>query len=626
MPSSIEPTHSHASTTTRPIRRLAALVAVVALAAGLVGAQASIATAAPADCRVLPVDADADLRSDLARAEFDVDGTGVKVGIISNSYSLAGPAAIAENVAGGLLPGPGNPCGWLTPVTELFPSPAGYDDEGRAMAQLVHGVAPGAELYFAPSVGDGTSDTNQGGMLQAIKALVDKHVDVIVDDITFVDEPFFQESLVSARIAELEAEGIVYLTAAGNETVVAAAPLPGQPVTPVNGWSTTAFRPSACESYVETAVKAETQYADAVFDCMDFSHDGTPDSTARFGAITDQLPHNTEVFETSALMQWGEQYGALTGAFEMVITVLKTSGTGAGGVACTVSDPCTASGLIPALDTTTPARYVKDIAMPIYDTVTDIEVSLVRITQKDATSPVVDLRPAIGFVFPNNGDQWIQYAEYAESAGTDLVGRSVIGHNGAPGAITIAATGYRARDAIEPYSSLGPVRYTLSSQAQSPQTLLPEPVTHHLPELVSVDGVRQTVLMTYPVPGEPGVGYFYGTSAATPNAGAVVALALQLDPELTTTEARTFLRETATTLPSPYADVSVEDSVGAGLVNAQAFLQRVSAELPPPVPGTPGIQVLPATGAADAAGLLATGAFLALAGAALVLLRRRARA
>jgi hypothetical protein len=620
--SSVYPNAPHAPGSSR--RAVAAATAIVVLGAGLlVGGFAAPAAAAPADCRALPVDADAELRSDLARAEFDVDGTGVKVGIISNSYSLAGQEAIDTNIAQGLLPGPGNPCGWLTPVTEVYPSVAapGNDDEGRAMAQLVHGVAPGAELYFAPAVGDNTLDSDQAAMAQSIQALVDRGVDVIVDDITLPDEPFFQESALSARIGQLEAQGVVYLSAAGNETVVASAPLDGQRATPVNGWSTTAFRPTACDDYVARTVRGDGRYTDATFDCMDFAAGADPDATALFGVLPDEVQHDDTAFVTAALMQWGEPQGALAGTFEMVLSALKTSGTAPDGSACTPQVPCTEGALVPTLDTVTPARYASEFLLSSFGDVTEIEVALVRITQKSPADPVADVHPAIGYLFPNNGAQWIAYAEYPESNGTDLVGRSVIGHNAAAGAITVAATGYQADDAIEKYSSLGPVRYTLSSQAATPEVALAEPSVHRIPEIVSVDGVRQTVLLDYPA-AEPGVGYFYGTSAATPNAGAVVALALQLNPDLTTTAVREYLRATAMPLASPYAGVSVEDSVGAGLVNAQALLQRVAADLPAPAPNTPPVRVLPATGAGDAGGMLAVGLIATTIGIAVIVRRR----
>jgi hypothetical protein len=75
---------------------------------------------------------DAALRADLARASFGVDGTGVTVGVLSNSFDEVkypgGVDGVAHDIATGDLPAQTN-------VLEDSPIP-GEDDEGRAMAQI----------------------------------------------------------------------------------------------------------------------------------------------------------------------------------------------------------------------------------------------------------------------------------------------------------------------------------------------------------------------------------------------------------------------------------------------------------------------------------------------------------
>ena len=97
------------------------------------------------------------LQAAAARTAFGVNGTAVKVGIISDSFN-ANAAAVtdwSDDVATGDLPGPGNPCGFTTPVENLLDaSPGNGADEGRAMAQVVHDLAPGAALGFEASHGD----------------------------------------------------------------------------------------------------------------------------------------------------------------------------------------------------------------------------------------------------------------------------------------------------------------------------------------------------------------------------------------------------------------------------------------------------------------------------------------
>ncbi|MFZ7105531.1 MAG: hypothetical protein ACO1HD_02820, partial [Bacteroidota bacterium] len=88
------------------------------------------------------------MKSDSARVLFDLDGSGIKVGVISDSYNkLAGnPAGL--DISNKDLPGPGNATN-PTPVQVLLDYPYGAGlDEGRAMMQIVHDVAPKAELAF----------------------------------------------------------------------------------------------------------------------------------------------------------------------------------------------------------------------------------------------------------------------------------------------------------------------------------------------------------------------------------------------------------------------------------------------------------------------------------------------
>ncbi|HWO49754.1 MAG TPA: hypothetical protein VNM42_07790, partial [Solirubrobacterales bacterium] len=124
-------------------------------------------------------DALTQLRADVARNLYDVDGTGVKVGILSDSFARrTSPATTAaQDVASGDLPGPGNPCGRTTPVQVLDDGSLNSKaDEGRAMLQAVHDVAPGASLAFA------TADNSDTSFAGNIIDLANAGADVIADD------------------------------------------------------------------------------------------------------------------------------------------------------------------------------------------------------------------------------------------------------------------------------------------------------------------------------------------------------------------------------------------------------------------------------------------------------------
>ena len=80
---------------------------------------------------------DAAMRSDISRAAFDIDGTGVMVGTLSDSYNCQGEAA--AGVASGDLP---------AGVTVLLEGPCPATDEGQGMMEIIHDVAPGATQAF----------------------------------------------------------------------------------------------------------------------------------------------------------------------------------------------------------------------------------------------------------------------------------------------------------------------------------------------------------------------------------------------------------------------------------------------------------------------------------------------
>jgi hypothetical protein len=144
------------------------------------------------------------------------DGSGITVGILSDSINRVG-GGLAASVATGDLPGPGNPLGNTTPVEVLQDfrgDPMYFDssDEGRAMAEIIHDLAPGAKLAFHTAF-DGQLDFAQG-----IRELARAGAKVIVDDVAYFDEPFFQDGIIAQAIEEVTSQyGVTYITAAGND-------------------------------------------------------------------------------------------------------------------------------------------------------------------------------------------------------------------------------------------------------------------------------------------------------------------------------------------------------------------------------------------------------------------------
>ncbi len=144
-----------------------------------------------------------------------VDGSGVKIGVISDSFDkqpFTGISKATVDVGNGDLPGVDNPNGYSSPVDVLKDYPYGVaSDEGRAMLHLIHDVAPGAELAFSTGV------LSPRDFALAIQDLAAVGCNIITDDITYPFEPFFGEGQVTDAIrAFTSGEGNLYFTSAGN--------------------------------------------------------------------------------------------------------------------------------------------------------------------------------------------------------------------------------------------------------------------------------------------------------------------------------------------------------------------------------------------------------------------------
>jgi Hint domain/Subtilase family len=154
----------------------------------------------------LPDDtADAAVAGAAARATYSVDGAGIKVGIISDSFDADG--SYAADVTDGYLP---------AGIQVLADNDDGTD-EGRAMAELVHETAPGAAIAFC-DVTDGTGIATEANFAAAVNTLAAAGCNVIVDDVSTSDEPTFQlGNGLDTAIANFIAGGGDYFTAAGND-------------------------------------------------------------------------------------------------------------------------------------------------------------------------------------------------------------------------------------------------------------------------------------------------------------------------------------------------------------------------------------------------------------------------
>lgn len=148
------------------------------------------------------------------REAFDVDGSGVSIGVLSDTVNAVG-GGLKDSVQTGDLPAreldDDAPAGTV-PEADVVVIEDGDDgkDEGRAMLELIHDVAPGARLLYA------TAFISQQSFADNVRRLADAGADIIVDDIGWRDEPMFQDGIISQAIDYAVAQGSLYFSAAGN--------------------------------------------------------------------------------------------------------------------------------------------------------------------------------------------------------------------------------------------------------------------------------------------------------------------------------------------------------------------------------------------------------------------------
>jgi subtilisin family serine protease len=134
------------------------------------------------------------------RKTFGVDGSGVKVCVLSNSVRFLTQAK--ENFTLGDVT--------VLPGQDGVQADGKDDGEGTAMLEIIHGIAPGAELMFA------TAD-DEVQMPNNITALGKKGCNIIVDDMGYSDDFPFQDDEVSKTVNKVTDDGILYISSAGND-------------------------------------------------------------------------------------------------------------------------------------------------------------------------------------------------------------------------------------------------------------------------------------------------------------------------------------------------------------------------------------------------------------------------
>lgn len=451
------------------------------------------------------------------RTNGHIDGTGVTVGILSDSFDTNTSAVTraADDVVSDNLPGTSNTCGHATPVgVQQDYSGGGQADEGRAMAQIVHDLAPGARILFA------TADNGIDAFADDIRALANAGADVIVDDVTYFAEPFYQDGPIAKAVNDVRAMGVDYFSSAANNNVV----VDGHDVGSYEAVG--GYRATTCPAAIPAAYT----------DCHNFNGASGP-ADPTYGFTTGASGRLTMVLD------WAEpQFGVRTDY-----------------------DLCIMQGaaLLGCIGNRNPGVSGSQAADEILQLTGNAGSYSVVVARYGGNDPNTNGTPRFKFVVLQSGNL-ISGVEYETPTGSDVIGPTIFGHNGTSGAVSTAASDVRVSPSIVTnYSSHGPVTLLYGPVVgTSPAAALPKPQVLAKPDLTASDCTSNTFFGSF----DSGTGHyrFCGTSAAAPHAAAVAALLLQQNPGLTPDQVNAALASTATSLGLP-AWIQ-----GAGLVDAAA--------------------------------------------------------
>lgn len=449
------------------------------------------------------------IRSDIARKLFHVDGTEIKVGIISTSFNAL--SGLEADIKSGDLPGKENPFGKTIPVTilkDITNRSFSADDEGRAIAQIVHDTAPGAEIFFHTifeGEGQTISEINEESFAKAISALSAKGADIIIDD-TLVPAPFFQDGVAAQAVQEATDKGITLISAAGNNGNIS---------------YESEFRPEVMFSL-----------ADITFEAHDFDAGENID-----------LFQDIEVTKDGTLIRpllsWDEPIGNVSSEYKMFL--LNSPELPSENNVISISTIPSFS----AIDT--PLRTL--LYQPRKD-----ETLYLLIAREDTDSHQSSIIKWVSFA--NGADRTTTY-EYIDE---DSLNRTVIGQANAPASIAVGATDVENSQDVRTYTSRGGSPILFDTEG----TRLSTPILRKKPEIFAPDEVETTFNLDTPF--NP----FKGTSASAPHVAGLAALMLdRADGNLTPEEIRTKIQDTALSIEEGSGLVQADRAVVEAFVSEE---------------------------------------------------------
>jgi Ca2+-binding RTX toxin-like protein len=451
------------------------------------------------------------------------DGTGVKIGVLSDSYNSKNGAT--TDINSGDLPNNVKVINRDGVKQDL----ANGTDEGRAMLQLIHDIAPKADLSFA------TASTGESNFAANIKALAQDGANVIVDDVIYLAEPFFQDGLISLAVDKVVANsGVAYFSSAGNQAA--------------RSYESTNFA-AVTDTTLDNILEQDTNLDDAL-DMVDSSgnivqgnftvptggymyHDFNPSLSSIDNRQQITLANGQRI---RLVFQWDDPFYTVAGVDTDLDLFLIDSDNKV--VAYSFNDN---------IANRTPYEYL------------DFKNS-------SGTTKSYDI--VIGkYSGPVSGR--IKYVNYGSAVTPEYFTNSstIYGHAAATNAEAVGAVPYYRQNQPESFTSLGPTTFLYEYQTDAngdPVAVVAKnnPEIRNKPDIAAIDGT-DTTFFGSDIDGN-GFPNFFGTSAAAPQAAAIAALLEQAEPNLTPTEIYQRLESSAIDISS----VGFDYLTGNGLINA----------------------------------------------------------
>ena len=457
--------------------------------------------------------------SGLARDKFKITGKGVKIGILSDSYNSAGITNIG--VAEGELPGTIGPYGSKDAVEVLQDYYENGTDEGRALAEILHDVAPGAELAFH------TASYGQANFAKGITDLADIGCKIIVEDALYPDEPFFQNGIIAQAINAAQKKGVTCFSAAGNK-------------------STTSY---------------ESEYRGS--DYSPFINNYI-NGTAHSFSAPGQAPNYFQPINIPlngffmASFQWNQPFysaGGLGAQTDMDILLLDANGT---IVSASLDDNILSGDPLEMLS------YTNNTGSTVF------YITILKFKGPDPSR----------LKYVSFGDDFDFYSPAPGIPG--IYSPALVGHPNAEGTITVGAANYintpafgRNPPQAEYFSSQGGVALYYNDQGY-PIT----PVVRKKPEITAPDGGNTSFFWVDSRQDTDDFPNFFGTSASAAHAAGVAALMIEAQKINTITPAqikgvltsKAIDMDDVTTIGF---DVGFDYKTGAGLIQAEASVEAV---------------------------------------------------